>query len=198
MCVYHHFVFKIMCIIILFFKLCVCVHACMCTWLWCQQRPEGIGSPGRYFISSYELRDLCAGDQTFLQKQYTLQCWAISPGSIFRLVIWWPSVCFLSISFSILTLYPNIWGVIPAPPMCYTENDSQEHSLGSRKVIESVDSFLPVFIRGCCCAVAHMWKSEASYRKREFFFSIMLVLGFNSGHQAKPQVLLPEEPAHCP
>lgn len=63
---------------------------------------------------------------------------------------------------------------------------SQDDSLGSWKVIESVDSFLPAPIRGCCCAVAHMWRSEASYGKREFFPSIVLVSGSNSEHHAEP------------
>lgn len=70
---------------------------------------------------------------------------------------------------------------------CVTQKiDSQDDSLGSWKVIESVDSFLPALIRGCCCAVAHMWMSEASCGKREFFPSIVLVSGSNSEHQAKP------------
>lgn len=118
------------CVSILCFKLCVCerayAHDCGVS------RDQKALDPLEQVLHQqlWTPWPVCRGLNFSVKAIHTLQCWAISPASIFILVIWCQSVCFLSISFSILTLYPNIWGVFPAPPMCYTENRLTRRLIG--------------------------------------------------------------------
>lgn len=121
------------CISILCFKLCVCERACACVHAcahdWCQQRPEGTGSPRSGATPTVVNSMTCVQGTELFCESNTHSSGLGHLSSLHFYSCDMVTEC-LSISFSILTLYPNIWGVFPAPPMCYTENRLTRRLIG--------------------------------------------------------------------